>query len=319
MKRLPRTCYLICSAPRSGSHLLSTLLTDTLLAGHPQEHFNPWHMGDADDEFPDELVYDAGYVQGLFEKYTAPNGVFGTKAADDFAEKQKLAWEHVKSAIDQGLPCYGWELDVAEFYVVYGYDDGGEEATGYYFSGPLCNEGKGPKPWQELGDTGIGVIEMYSVKLGQAADDVKTVREALAFALEHAAGPAKWIVPDYKAGLRGYDNWIQSLEDGTADGFGTAYNAVVWSECRSYAVRFLQEAKQRLGGQATALFDQAMGQYRVVAESLVAVAEAFPFLGREPGHIKDETRIRAALGGLKTARDAEADGLGTLQRLVEAL
>ena len=80
MKRLPRTCYLICSAPRSGSHLLSTLLTDTLLAGHPQEHFNPWHMGDADDEFPDELVYDAGYVQGLFEKYTAPNGVFGTKA-----------------------------------------------------------------------------------------------------------------------------------------------------------------------------------------------------------------------------------------------
>jgi len=86
------------------------------------------------------------------------DGVFGTKSAGDFAEKQKRAWEFVKSAIDQGLPCYGWELDIPEFYVVYGYDD-----AGYYFSGPGCDEGKGPKPWQELGDTEIGVSAVNSV------------------------------------------------------------------------------------------------------------------------------------------------------------
>jgi len=60
--------------------------------------------------------------------------------------------------IDQGLPCYGWELDDAEFYVIYGYDD-----QGYYFSGPSWQPVKGPKNWQELGDTGIGVLEVYSV------------------------------------------------------------------------------------------------------------------------------------------------------------
>jgi LPS sulfotransferase NodH len=77
------TCYVICSAPRSGSHLLSHLMTDTQLAGYPQEHFNPWHMGDAKDAFPDKLVYDQSYVQGLIGKYTTPNGVFGTKAQFD--------------------------------------------------------------------------------------------------------------------------------------------------------------------------------------------------------------------------------------------
>jgi hypothetical protein len=240
------------------------------------------------------------------------DGVFGMKSADDFAEKQKLAWEHAKSAIDQGLPCYGWELDIPEYYVVYGYDD-----TGYYFSGPGCDEGKGPKPWQELE---IGIIEMYSVKAGQAADDIQTVKEALAFALEHATGPAKWIFPKYKAGLDGYNAWIRALEGGTADGFGVAYNAAVWTECRGYAVLFLKETKERLDRRAAAaLLDEAIERYQVVHENLQKVAKAFPFHGMEPEHIKDQARIRTALDALRTARDAEASGLEALQRIVNGL
>jgi len=242
------------------------------------------------------------------------DGVFGMKSAGDFAEKQKLAWEFVKSAIDQGLPCYGWELDIPEFYVVYGYDD-----AGYYFSGPGCDEGKGPKPWQELGETEIGVIEMYSVKPGETADDVQAVKEALAFALEYATSPAKWIFAKYKAGLAGYDNWIRALEGGTADGFGMAYNAAVWSECRGYAVLFLREARGRLDGRAAAAFDEAIKQYQVVAENLKMVADTFPFHGLEPEHIKDETRIRTALEALRTARGAEAEGLETLRKIVGEL
>jgi LPS sulfotransferase NodH len=79
----PTTCYIICSAPRSGSHLLSYLMTDTQLAGFPQEHFNPWFMGDAINEFPDQLIYEKSHITNLIEKYTSPNGVFGTKAQFD--------------------------------------------------------------------------------------------------------------------------------------------------------------------------------------------------------------------------------------------
>ena len=76
----PRICYIIVSSPRSGSHLFSTLMAATDLAGHPEEHFNPWHMGDATDFFPDQLIYGAGHVQQQIEKSMTPNGVFGTKA-----------------------------------------------------------------------------------------------------------------------------------------------------------------------------------------------------------------------------------------------
>jgi trehalose 2-sulfotransferase len=79
----PTTCYIICSAPRSGSHLLSYLMTDTQLAGFPQEHFNPWFMGDAINEFPDQLIYEKSHITNLIDKYTSPNGVFGTKGQFD--------------------------------------------------------------------------------------------------------------------------------------------------------------------------------------------------------------------------------------------
>lgn len=58
-------------------------MTDTQLAGFPQEHFNPWFMGDAINEFPDQLIYEKSHITNLIEKYTSPNGVFGTKAQFD--------------------------------------------------------------------------------------------------------------------------------------------------------------------------------------------------------------------------------------------
>ena len=242
------------------------------------------------------------------------DGVFGFKGDSDFVEKQKLAWENTKHAIDEGLPCYGWELNIPEFYTVYGYDE-----EGYHFSGPRCDSGKGPKPWQELGDTQIGVLEMYSVKPGQPADDARTVKEAFEFVLEHSKSPAKWIFPKYKAGLAGFEGWIQALEDGKADGFGMAYNAAVWSECRNFAVGFLKEAKERIGGQSGVLFDEAIHYYEVVAENLKKVADTYPFHGLKPEHIKDEDRRRSALEYLRAARTNEESGLKALEKILSEL
>ena len=90
----PKICYLIASAPRSGSHLLSTLMGSTGLAGRPEEHFNPWHMGLATNNFPHDLIIQPEYVQDLIEKTTTPNGVFGTKAqftqVSNFVGMQRL-------------------------------------------------------------------------------------------------------------------------------------------------------------------------------------------------------------------------------------
>lgn len=76
----PYTCYLIAASPRSGSQLLGGLLASTGVAGFPTEHFNPWHMGDATNFFPDDLLYGGDHIQKQIERHMTPNGVFGSKA-----------------------------------------------------------------------------------------------------------------------------------------------------------------------------------------------------------------------------------------------
>lgn len=244
------------------------------------------------------------------------DGVFAVKQQENFAEMQKRAWEHAQYAIDQGMPCYGWELEIPEFYVVYGYNK-----VGYFFSGPGCDEGKGPKPWQELGDTGIGVLELYSVWPGEVADDATTVKQALTFALEFAVTPNEWSFEGYKTGLAGYDNWINALQAGKASDMGTRYNTGVWLECRKNAVGFLEEAKGRLAGRADALFDQALAHYSVVSESLGKVAEIYPwsFEASDEDTLPVDDQSRAAVAALQAAKEAEGAGLQVLEKIVAAL
>jgi hypothetical protein len=261
---------------------------------------------------PTAWNYESLFMLGKNVGYNI-NGVWALKSHPDFSQKQKLAWEHAKKAIDQGIPCYGWELDIPEFYLVYGYDD-----EGYYFSGPGCDSGKGPKSWKELGDTGIGVLEMYSVHPGQGADDIKTIKDAFEFVLEHSKNPKKWIYPKYKAGSAGFDNWIQALENGKADGFGMAYNSAVWSECRMFAVEFLMEAKDRLGEKFNALFGQAITHYKAVAQNLIKVTESFPFPPKGD-EVKNIDLCRTAVTHLKNAKKAEESGSKTLEEILKKL
>jgi hypothetical protein len=240
-------------------------------------------------------------------------GLTASRGDADFDEKRELIWENTKLALDNGLPTYGWELDAPEYYVICGYDD-----VGYYYSGPPCEGVAGPKPVRELGETDIGVLEMYSIIKGEAADDRATIRDALAFALAFAGSPAKWVWPKYKAGLAAFDKWIKALEDGTANAHGAAYNAQVWRECREFAAAFLKEAKERLGEPAGP-FDEAAGHYEAVAANLKKVAELFPFFEREEGHVKDKERCAEAADALRAAREAEAGGFEALAKVAGAL
>jgi hypothetical protein len=220
----------------------------------------------------------------------------------------------VQRAIDQGRPCYGWELEIPEFYVIYGYDE-----TGYVYAGPGACEG--PKPWQELGDTGIGVLEVYSVAPGEAADDATTVKQAVVFALEIADNPAAWIDDHYRAGLEGYDNWIRALAEGKASDMGMRYNTGVWLECRKNVAGFLREAKERLPGRAGRAFDEAVAHYNTVSEHLGKVAELYPWAegASDEDTLPIDEKSRAAVAALQAAKDAEAAGLQALETIVRAL
>ena len=241
------------------------------------------------------------------------DGSFAFKSMPDFKEKQKLAWDHIRESIDEGYPCYGWELDMAEFQNIYGYDD-----VGYYYRGPGSEEGKGPKPWDEVGESEIGVFELYSVRPGKPSSDEETVKEALEFVLEHSEGPEKWIFTNYSSGIAGFDTWMSGIEEGVASRDGLAYNAGVWNECRQFAVEFLNEARERL---AFDEFDEAIRHYSNVAKNLKGLTELCPFVF-PPDFSKiteDEEKRSRAVNYLGRAKEVEEAGLRSLTKIVKKL
>ncbi|RAU93837.1 hypothetical protein [Paenibacillus sp. YN15] len=312
------------------------------------------------------------------------NAVNGWTTEHDFALKQKIAWENTKRALDKGLPCYGWELGIPEFYTICGYNEHGylykgigtptlqftadmsvweeilrgeagpqlreafasqgiplagqvtfgpggygdivircEGAEGEYCAFPMNGQvqihddysrhSEGHKPWEELGNASVGWLHAGWLELGAASDDFTTVLEALEFAVEFAANPPKWVMPGYKSGLPGYDNWIHAVSHAPEndDPQGLAYNGEVWAECRRFAGAFLEEAADRIGGPAGALLREAAVPYQEVAASLARYRSLLPFFGRKPG-MPEELR-RELLQALGNARKAEEAGLAALK------
>ena len=240
------------------------------------------------------------------------DGVDAWKGQEDFKEKQNLAWENTKKAIDEGYPCYGWELKMPEFYTVYGYDE-----NGYYFSGPLADQGEGPIAWEKLGTSDIGCVGMYRVRSTEAASEEQTVRQALAFAIKFAEEPGDWVYDKYKSGSEGYKLWIQALEENKAHDWGMAYNSAVWAECRHFAVEFLKEARRKLDLKYNNLFDEAIEHYGKVSKHLNQLAALFPFPPKD--ELKDEQRRQLAVKYLKEANEAEQLGINSLKKLVVEL
>lgn len=234
----------------------------------------------------------------------------------EFDKKLLEAWNMVTKAIEKGQPCYGWQIgDIAEFYVIYGVDN-----TGYYYKGCFQEEGAGPKPWKDIGKM---FIEVYRLERSKTAvDETKQIKDALQWALQHAANDKEWIFhPQYQAGLEGFDAWINAVENGTAIELGNSYNANVWWECRDMAAKFFLEAKERLNGKVTPFLKKASELYGEVAEQLRKLTKLYPFdkdkLTLDPIRVNDTSR--RAVQHLKKAREAESQGLKVLEKILEVI
>lgn len=242
------------------------------------------------------------------------------KSQEDFAAVREQAFAAAKAAIDEDRPCVLWEADIPEWYTVVGYD-----------RMHLLFLGEGdvkPIHHLKLADTDIGWLNLWLPEVAAPADDRQIVRDALKFALDHAAG--RYAFENYKAGLAGYDLWIAALQrvpvmqEVKATAFGQGYNAQCWAECRQMAAAFLKEAKQRLADpRLDSLFDAAIADYNTVAAALTRVAELTPFAPPDDEaalqRLQDESLRGQLIAALQEARDAEARGLADLKQLLAAL
>ncbi|MGA1196677.1 MAG: hypothetical protein ACO36I_09295 [Candidatus Latescibacterota bacterium] len=237
--------------------------------------------------------------------------VFACKENGDFAERQLKAWTFVREALDAGVPCYGWELQKPEYYAILGYDD-----TGYRFHGHGADVETPARAWNTLGNTDIGVLTVHSVKPGRAVEDDVAVCEALAFAVQFGRS-RQWVFENYTSGPDGFLVWAKALETGQANGIGVAYNAVIWAECRKYAVEFLKLVVSR-GILSRDEVQEAREAYEVSHHALREIAELFPFFGHDASQVQDKTRVQKAVTFLHQIHDAEDRALNTFEEIVSS-
>lgn len=240
------------------------------------------------------------------------SSVFGCKEEPDFFNKRMQAWIHVCNSIDAGIPCYGWEMLKPEFYVITGVTD-----DCYVFNGPGCANGACTKPWAELGYTEIGVVEIMSIELTNCASDIDVVKDALSFAVKHSSNPGRWALSGYFTGPKAFDIWANALDQGTADGFGLAYNSAIWSECRCEAAAFLAEAKRRIGKSGQA-FDEAIRCYSFVSEILTEVSNRYP-IDYHFGNRSEKIKCLDSASSIRKAGFSERNGIKALARILEEL
>lgn len=237
--------------------------------------------------------------------------VFACKSNGDFAEQQLKAWTFVREALDAGFPCYGWELQKPEYYAILGYDE-----VGYRFHGHGASVDTPARAWNTLGDSDMGALAVHSVKPGLAVEDDVAVREALSFAVQFGRS-RDWVFENYTSGPQGFAVWAQALETGKANAFGVAYNAVVWAECRKYAVEFLKSVVAR-GVLSRDEVQTARDAYEVSYEALQELSELFPFFGHCESHVQDDGRVKQAVALLHRVCQAEDCALDTFEDIISA-
>ena len=177
---------------------------------------------------------------------------------------------------------------------------------------------KEPLPWQELGATDIGILEVYLVGLSDPLDDRQILKDAMKFADDFKSSPAAWVFQSYQAGTAGFDLWMSALKNNRADGLGNSYNAAVWAECREFAEKFMIEAEQRIGGDLKQLLKDGAEHYGVVARSLAEFTKLFPFPGRD-NDTRDQDRCQQGIQLLNKARDGEEKALDVVSDILSKL
>jgi hypothetical protein len=236
-----------------------------------------------------------------------------------FQEAQLKAWDFVVDHIDQGLPCYAWELSpIPNYNGIFGYeidDDYPEKPGAYLYKG---YSGISSCRWDAMGTFDVKLVHVLSVIPGTPAAPDKVVRDALIVVLDRIEKRDGWVISDrYTTGLPAYQVWAKALENGAAIRDGHSYLTRVWLENRQQAVKFLEEAQIRLPGTADTAFEAAITYYTETRDALQALYDLHPDRQNMDWSTQFQSQQGAAL--VRKAADAEALGVEHLKDIVKSI
>ncbi len=176
----------------------------------------------------------------------------------------------------------------------------------------------------------MGILFVGAVQKSEGtADDQKAVVDALDFALAVGHGKPEDLRGEWRnlrneqIGLRAYDMWITSLDDGSlSEGpwnhpDGTTYNADVWTYCRVRAEQFLRLCPEKLSNKLKLEFTGAAEVYGEVAAALLKVKALFPF--GMSSDLPSSELVAETSKQLQKAKEAESRGLDLLASIRKML
>lgn len=216
------------------------------------------------------------------------DGISEVASGERLAALRDEAWHTLRAKVDDGVPCFGrgFYFSYGETSVVQGYNAAEET---YIIS---CWHDIKSVSRHTLGERD-GLVDLYWMTPGgRAEDDRRTVRDALALAVEYAEG--RLTSAETYVGAAAYAHWVDQLRKGAVDGWYFAYAAHEWDTVKTHGYKFLAEAKERLGKEAPAALDRAIREFGAVHDRIRRVYELFPW-SQPRGLIADtERRLEAA-------------------------
>ncbi|MCR2805764.1 hypothetical protein [Paenibacillus soyae] len=239
-------------------------------------------------------------------------GMSEVASGERLAALREEAWNTVRDKVDRGIPCFGrgFYFSYGETSVVQGYN----AAEGTYIIS--CWHDIQSVPRHTLGERD-GLVDLYWMTSdGQTEDDRRTVRDALALAVEYAEG--RLTSEDTYVGVAAYGHWVEQLRKGAVDGWFFAYAAHEWDTLKTHGYKFLEEAKVRLGTQAPAALDQAIREFKAVQARIHQVYELFPW-SQPRGLITDTERRLEAARLLEEAAPHDAAAIEAFRSVVDEL
>lgn len=174
----------------------------------------------------------------------------------------------LKDELDNRKPCGLMNL---EFQLIYGYDD-----TGFITSQPWGPEHDFPPghltytEWTELGNEFH--ISFFTFKKIGIKPEITAIIESLEYAKDLFENPSEHTLNDYAVGPGAYDIWTDALRKGKFLDRGNWWNAIVWSECRSYASAYFDEISKKYPSTSEEA-SQLQILYQAVSDMLLEVSK----------------------------------------------
>lgn len=119
--------------------------------------------------------------------------------------------------------------------------------------------------WEELGKEYH--MNFFSFHKSEPVESKRIVIDSLAYAMDLYSNPTAYSREGYGVGPRAYVKWISAVKNGHGDKHGAWWNAMVWSECRSMASKYLEEAAS-LFPEACDAFAGLSGRYHEISKLL---------------------------------------------------